>query len=196
MTKFIFSVKVACILCCAALWSVNSYSQTPYKKIDLGYGKWSKSWFADEFGDPMYDKPYIQSSLRYTNDNYSYYFFYIQFTNAIRNIPIFEIRIDNGKSNYSLYRETATIKIKSANGTVSTITAPIGEDGESIILGGDNAIRFAKLINTGNYSLVVSVHTAWSGNNNVSTFTFRCSNETKDFYKATKSALGYSFPTY
>lgn len=189
MTKVFFSVKIACILCCAALWSVNSNAQN-YR---TGYGEWYKKYIRDDFGDPIYDRPYIASNLINNSNGCD-----ISFYKSKNNTCAFCIHIFHNGGVYRLDRKTATIKIKSANGVVSTITAPIDDEmGQMIILVGDNAIRFAKLINPGNYSLVIYVRTAWSsGSEGVSKFTFRCSNETKDFYKAAKAALGYSFPTY
>ena len=192
MAKFIYTIKVACVLCCAALWSVDSYAQSA-----TGYGKWTKNYFADDFNDPMYDKPYIRTALVIPSSNdYVRKWLGIEFCTCLSSLnytQAFILQVYNGVGDYTYFTsESATISIKSINGTVTTLTAPA--NGNLIMLSGNNATRFAKLINQGNCKISVSVQILYD--EQPTTWVFSCTNETKDFYKAAKSALNYSFQTY
>ena len=194
MTKFIYAIKVACVLCCAALWSVDSYAQSA-----TGYGEWTKKYFVDDFNDPMYDKPYIRATLvKPSSNDYVRKFLEIGFCtclSALNYAPVFHLQIYNGAGDYTHFTgNSASISIKSVNGTVVTLTAPVENNGYAIVLIGNNATRFAKLINQGNCKVSVSVQILYD--EQPTTWVFSCTNETKDIYKAAKSALNYSFQTY
>ena len=98
LTKLLF---LSLTLVCSSIMSAQNYH-----KEDLGYGTWSKSWFADEFGDPMYDKPYIQTELRKKYSQETFDYFYIRFL-LYNGQPAYEIIISHygvtGHSNYDLY---------------------------------------------------------------------------------------------
>ena len=194
MKKSIFE-RIICMLFLSLLSGTAAISQTPYHKDELGYGKWSKSWYADEFGDPMYDKPYIQTELKRKWDNYTWDFFYIRFVVMPENMPVFEIILSqngvNGNTKMNLYDGKATIKIKSANGAVSSITAPVS--GGNIYIVKEDVMKFAKLIDAGNYKLSVSAHCYLDDYGNATTWNFSCTNETIDFFKAVRTGLKYTF---
>lgn len=162
-----------------------SFGETPYQKIDLGYGKWSKSWFADDFGDPMYDKPYIQTELKNIRDKYSWRFFYICYSIFPEFGDIFQMAIGANGSNIGITGKSATIKIKDSNGNISTLQAPVSNG--IICLVGDDVLGFGNLINAGNYTMAVTFHSYLDEGSNPQTWTFRGTDETKDFWKAEES---------
>lgn len=194
MVKFMKLKKLLFLsltLVCSSIMSAQNYH-----KEDLGYGKWLKSWFADDFGDPMYDKPYIESQLRLKYSENTSDYFYIIFSNIVqRGHPIFEIAINHygitGLSNFEILGDNATIKIKSSNGTVSSIIGTV--QGGRIYLIDDNALKFARLIDAGNYKLSVAAHCYLDEYGKATTWNFSCTNETRDFFKAAKAGLNYSF---
>lgn len=186
LTKLLF---LSLTLVCSSIMSAQNYH-----KEDLGYGTWSKSWFADEFGDPMYDKPYIQTELRKKYSQETFDYFYIRFL-LYNGQPAYEIIISHygvtGHSNYDLYGDDASIKIKSSNGSVTAINGRVS--GGNIYLAGNEAIKFARTINAGNYKLSVAAHCYLDEYGKATTWNFSCTNETRDFFKAAKAGLNYSF---
>ena len=178
--------KLFVILWIALFGQVASFAQDHFEK--LGYGKWEKGWYADDFGDPMYDKPYIQTELKKKYSQYAWDFFYIRFSEMPRVGSVFEIIIGNVDSNYELYEGNATIQIKSSGGKVSTIIGKVS--GGFIYLFADNAKKFAMLINSGNYKLNVSAHCYLDSNGKATTWSFSCTNETKGFYQAVQKVFG------
>lgn len=158
------------------------HAETPYQKIDLGYGKWSKSWYADDFDDPIYDMPYIQTELKTIRSKYSWRFFYIRYSNIPEIGDIFEMNIGADGSNISVWGSEATIKIKNSYGNISTINARVADG--SIYIIGNEVLAFGNLINAGNYSMAVTFHSYLDYGGKPETWTFKCIDETKDFWKA------------
>lgn len=167
------------------------YAQTPYRKNDLGYGKWSQTWFADEFGDPMYDKPYIQTELKDLSNRYYPTFYYIRYV-KYQGHNVFETYIGDKQGNEHLYEGEATVKIKNSAGQVSTIKVKVSGNG-AIMYMGDAASTLARLINSGNFSISIAAHSVWDNAGKPHTWVFHCTNETKDFYKAVQAGLKTRF---
>lgn len=175
LTVFILSIFVC----------TSSKAVTPYHEVDLGYGKWSKSWFADDFGDPMYDKPYIQTELKTILDKYSWRFFYILYTFMPNIGDIFLMNIGADGNNIYVEGQDAIVKIKDTNGNVSTLTA--GVTNGRIAFADADMLAFGNLINSGNYTLAVTFHSYLDFGGKPVTWTFKCTNETRGFWKAAES---------
>lgn len=154
-----------------------------YQSKKTGYGKWSISWFADEFGDPMFDKPYLQTELKDKSSNAEYpWFYYIRYA-RINGQGFFETNICTQFRNLELYGDYATVKIKNAAGRITTIHPPISKDG-SIIYVGQDAATFASAINQGNFKISITAKSTFHDWDEPDQWTFPCTNETKDFIKA------------
>ena len=169
------------------LWllaSFNCFAETPYQQQQLNYGDWAVSWFADDFGDPMYDRPYIITELTASQGKYSQRYFEICL-GEISVGPAFIITIGTrgiGDRHKIRMYDQSIIKIKSANGNISTITAPTYNG--AIILTDDDLLRFADLINNGNFHLTLTFHSYLDTGGEPVTWTYNCSYETKDVKKA------------
>ena len=181
------------ITCIFMLWlllaSFNCFAETPYQEQQLGYGGWALSWFADDFGDPDYNHPYIITELTASQGKYSQRYFEICL-GEIGVGPAFIITIGtrgSGGANKIRMYDQGIIKIKSANGNISTITAPTHNG--AIILTEENLLRFADLINNGNFHLALTFHSYLDIGGEPVTWTYNCSHETKDVKKAVLDVL-------
>ena len=184
------TIRIIAVCLTLITTAISSLAETPYNEIQLGYGDWAQSWFADDFGDPQYDQPYIVTDIESRQGEYSKRYFEITF-GELNFGPAFIIKIGTrglDRNSISVY-DDAIIKIKSANGQISTITAPTNNG--AIILVGDNLLKFAELIDQGDFHLALRFHSYLASGNEPVTWTYNCSNETKDFYKAVSSVFDF-----
>lgn len=180
MKKFIMSLFLVSLL----TTTLNSFAETPYEEMRLEYGKWALSWFADDFGDPQYDQPYLITELTAPQGQHAERYFEICF-GEISVGPAFIINIGTrgvgGTQRITMYGD-CVIKIKSSNGSVYSI--PASTYNGAIILTEDKLLDFADLIDKGNYHLALTFHSYLDTGNNPVTWSYNCSNETKDVKKA------------
>lgn len=179
------TVQIVAALLFAILSCTSSYGVTPYQKVDLGYGDWSKSWFADDFGDPMYDKPYIQTELKDIRSEYPWRFLYIQYSNTPEFGEVVMMKVGANGDNIYVEGDTAILKIKDASGNISIFNAPVTKG--SIIIVGNDILSFGNQINAGDYSLALTFHSYLDYGGQSETWAFNCTNETKAFWGAVES---------
>lgn len=180
------------------LWAVTfvanshcAYAETPYREIPLGYGDWSKSWFADDFGDPNYDNPYIVTELVASQGTNSIRYFQLCF-GELRHGMTFIITIgtrDFGSPHKIRMYGDAIIKIKDSSGNVYSIEAST-YNGAILLFDQDDIIKFADLINKGNYHLALIFHSYLDTGGEPVLWTYNCTDETKDFYDAVYTVFG------
>lgn len=188
MKKTLIQLFIVCITLVTN--SLNCYAVTPYNEVQLGYGGWAESWFADDFGDPMYDQPYLITDLEQEQGRYSTRYFQICFAQFGQG-PTFIISIGTRgiAPNKIAVDGDAIIKIKSADGQISTIEAPTYNG--DIIITGENLVKFAELIDSGNYRLSLTFHSYLDIGGEPLNWTYNCTNETKDFWLAAASIFCY-----
>ena len=174
-----FQLKFICVLLCTTMYCTKSYADG----YSTGYGKWYQYYYKDDFDDEIYDKPYIKTSIKSRNSGKVFpTYLGIQIPVLVNDNLAFLLYISESGYTVNFVPNQTTLKIKSANGTISTIPVVVDDERDCFyIIGDDNVRRFANLIDSGNYSIVVySSQKSWA---------FYCYDETKNFWQAAQKVF-------
>ncbi|MGM9708963.1 MAG: hypothetical protein ACI3ZB_05045 [Prevotella sp.] len=144
-----------------------------------GFGEWRLYYFMDEFGDLMYDKPFLETKIK----NAKGQILTIAFTNKIDSgDDVMSMMVSDGYCTTTLDRN-ASVSLKTSDGKVYKFSIP-----DSHLLGGQIFIRnqkdlgtIAAILNKGNCKISISAH--WGGDTYVSpnhVWNFPIMNQTKE----------------
>ena len=148
-----------------------------------GFGEWRLYYFLDEFGDSMYDKPFLETKINNPNGKT----LTIALTNKVDSSKdVMSFGIDDGYCLTALDRN-ASISFKLSNGKIYKFNIP-----DTNLIGGQIYIRnqkdiatIANILNRGNCKVSISAH--WEGDSYVSPnhiWSFSITNQTKDILNA------------
>lgn len=168
------------LICC-----IQSFCQSP--TIHTGYGSWVKQYFLDDFNDPLYEHPYIQTFL-YNGDHT----LFIRFAPERGGVMDMNIQEDI-THNKTKFISPVTLSVKKADGTIEKFNIPQATiNGGDVYLPGSELIRFANAINNGNCKISLHGQTSLGYSNTPSTFVFSSTNQTKNLLQAIKKEFDLS----
>lgn len=171
--KNILSALVLILMC---------YTSASAQKL-TGFGTWRLYHFMDEFGDLMYNKPFLETKI--INDKGK--ILTIAFTNKIDSgLDVMSMGISDQYSSTTLDRN-ATVSLKSSDGQVKKFKIPDYNLKEGQIYIGNQAdlAIIASILNKGNCKVSISAH--WGGDTYVSpnhVWSFHITNQTIDLLEA------------
>ena len=153
--------------------------------------EWRSGYYLDDFGDIMYDYPYVETHLNGINTSFKLCIRYT--TNPI---PAFELILVNGNHMVTASGafHTTAISVKDINGTVTKFEIPP----ESVVNGRiyltlvDDMMQFVKLIDRGNCKIIVRTETYLDTANNPGNYLFNAPYETKGIYETVINSI-YEF---
>lgn len=139
--------------------------------------EWRQDYYTDEFGDTRYDCPYIETVLKSVDTPFQ---LVIRYMGTLR--PAVELMIIDGTRmvTCSAAYHSSAISVKDNWGNITKIDIDPENDSDGrIYLVGDDALKFAELIDKGNCKIILRTVTYLDTYNNPGKYLFSSSSETE-----------------